>query len=124
MNTGGRDTVGRAAAVLQRAPTLVMLAWEEKRTGRQDHADNSFEAIIRAAMQHISYQKNTLTQRVVPHTQTLHGASTLTRFAEAVRQPSLAVIVLLPIGIWSDDGLNTARNNKMSPMLQGNQFSD
>ena len=34
-STGGRDTVGHAAAVLYRASTAVMLAWEGKEQGNK-----------------------------------------------------------------------------------------
>lgn len=100
----------------------------KKRTGKEDHSDYSFEAII-AAMRHIFYYKNTLHANGSSSHRLFMEQAYSSRFAEAVRWESLAVVVLqppLPIGIWHDDGLSTARNNRteVSPMLQTNHFSD
>jgi len=85
-----------------------------KRTGKQDHSDYSFEAIIIAACSIPSTTRTPNMQRVLPHTESSWSEHS-PRFAEAVRQESLAVIIPqppLPLGIWHDDGLSTARNKR------------
>lgn len=56
MNTGGRDTVGHCSCALE-SSNSGDAGMGRKRTGRQDHSDNCFGAVIRAAMQHISTRR-------------------------------------------------------------------
>lgn len=55
MNTGGRDTVVHAAAVLLQTFNSIDASKVRKRIGKQDHSHYSFEVIIIAAMQRIFY---------------------------------------------------------------------